>query len=258
MPEVATLASQRLAAPLSSLQANMRFTLRSVGLTLLLVYGMVLALLVRLDPWSRLRPEPLGRHWSRTLLRLLNIRVSGSGTRHRGGALIVANHISWLDIPLLYAQTGTRFVSKSEVQAWPVVGWLADAAGTFYLRRGHHGSRPLLGRLVPFLRAGGSAVIFPEGTTTTGEEVRAFHPRLFAAAIESGCPVQPVALRYGPGAHGESLAPFVGDDDLVRHVLRLLRNPGLEARVVFCAPLDASGCSREQLADAAREAIRTV
>jgi 1-acyl-sn-glycerol-3-phosphate acyltransferase len=240
-----------------ALLTTLRFLLRSLALILLLAYGLLLALLLRLDGAHRLRPEPIGRHWSRLLLRLFDIRVIPSGRPQPGGGLVVANHISWLDIPVLYAQAGTRFVSKSEVQSWPIADWLADAAGTFYLRRGAHGSRPLLARMVPFLRSGGSVVIFPEGTTTTGEDVRPFHPRLFAAAIESGRAVQPVALHYGPGANGARLAPFVGDDDLVSHILRLLRNTGtLEARVVFGAPLDPAGRTREQLAEATREAIR--
>jgi lyso-ornithine lipid O-acyltransferase len=256
MPDTAALGLRRTRALPQVLVTVPRLALRSLALILLLAYGLLLALLVRMDPTNRLRPEPLGRHWSRGLLRLLDVRVTTVGRAHAVGGLIVANHVSWLDIPLTYAQVGTRFVSKSEVQAWPVAGWLADAAGTFYLRRGQHGSRALLGRLVPFLRGGGSVVVFPEGTTSRGQDVLPFHPRLFAAAIESGRPVQPVALRYAPDANGESLAPFVDDDDLVSHLLRLLRHPGLEARVVFTAPLDSAGCTREQLAEAAREAIR--
>jgi 1-acyl-sn-glycerol-3-phosphate acyltransferase len=253
MPEVAAIGPRRPAAS----PGTLRFLPRGFALILLLAYGLLLALLVRASPFGWLRPEPLGRHWSCVLLALLRIRVVASGPPPAAGGLVVANHISWLDIPVLYAQAGTRFVSKSEVQSWPIAGWLADAAGTFYLRRGAHASRPLLARMVPFLRSGGSVVIFPEGTTTTGEEVRPFHPRLFAAAIESGRAVQPVALRYGPGADGACLAPFVGDDDLVGHILRLLRNTGtLEARVVFGAPLDPAGRTREQLAEVAREAIR--
>lgn len=259
MPEIAALPRRRAPAALPALLAHSRVALRSLALILLLAYGLLLALLVRLDPTGRARPEPLGRHWSRALLRLFDIRVTVAGRPPRGAAgLIVANHVSWLDIPVLYAQVGTRFVSKSEVRSWPVAGWLADAAGTYYLRRGQHGSRPLLAHLVPFLRAGGTVAVFPEGTTTRGEDVLPFHPRLFAAAIESDCPVQPVALRYGPGARGAALAPFVGDDELVGHVLRLLRHPGLEARVVFTAPLDPAGRTRQQLAEAAREAIRSV
>lgn len=231
----------------------LRFALRAMLLSLHLAYGLLLGLLVALAPF--ISRERLGSHWSGLLIRLFGIRLTVHGRPMACGGLIVANHVSWLDIPLLWACTPTRFVSKSEVEHWPVAGWLADAAGTFYLRRGKHGSRPLLNQLVPYLRARGSVVIFPEGTTTCGEEVLPFHPRLFCAAIESARPVQPVALRYGHGTHGEPLAPFVGDDDLVSHVLRLLRNHALEAEVIFGEVLAPASQSREALAEAARDAI---
>lgn len=234
----------------------LRFALRALALIVLIAYGLLLALVLKLDFTNRLRREPLGQHWSALLVHLLGIRLRVEGTPMRGGGLIVANHVSWLDIPLISARVQTRFVSKSEVQHWPVAGWLADACGTFYLRRGKGGARPLLNRLVPWLRAGGSITVFPEGTTTDGSDLLPFHPRLLCAAIESGQPVQPVALRYAPSAHGEVIAPFIGDDDLVSHIVRLLRNRGLDAQLVFCAPLAATGRTREELAEAAREAIR--
>lgn len=235
----------------------LRFALRAAGLIGLVGYGLLLALLLKLDGSERLRGEPLGRHWSGLLVRLLGIRLRVDGTPLPGGGLIVANHVSWLDIPLIYACVPTRFVSKSEVQHWPVAGWLADACGTFYLRRGKGGARPLLNKLVPWLQSGGTVVVFPEGTTTNGAELLPFHPRLLGAAIESGQPVQPVALRYAPNARGEHIAPFIGDDDLLSHILRLLHNRGLDARLVFCAPLASEDATREQLAEGSREAIRT-
>lgn len=235
----------------------LRFLLRSALLILHLAYGLLLALIVKLDAGNRLPRERMGSHWSALLMRLMGVRLRVSGMPMSGGGMIVANHVSWIDIPLIYACAPTRFVSKSEVRDWPVAGWLAEAAGTFYLRRGKGGARPLINRLIPHLRALGSIVIFPEGTTTDGSDVLPFHPRLFCAAIESACPVQPVALRYGCGSGGENIAPFVGDDDLVSHVIRMLRNRNLEADVVFGAPLDSRGRTREQLADAARDAIRS-
>lgn len=234
----------------------LRFGLRAVALIVLIAYGLLLALLLKLDFTNRLRREPLGQHWSALLVHLLGIRLRVTGTPMDGGGLIVANHVSWLDIPLISASVQTRFVSKSEVQHWPVAGWLADACGTFYLRRGKGGARPLLSKLLPWLRAGGSVTVFPEGTTTDGADVLPFHPRLLSAAIESGQPVQPVALRYAPNARGEAVAPFIGDDDLVSHIVRLLHNRGLEARLTFCAPIGSAGRTREELADGAREAIR--
>lgn len=258
MPE----AAPALAAPASGFDPGavtrpLRFALRSALLILHLAYGLLLALLVKLDASDRLPRERMGSHWSRLLMRLMGVELRVRGTPMPGGGVFMANHVSWLDIPLIYACAPTRFVSKSEVRDWPVAGWLAEAAGTFYLRRGKGGARPLLNKLVPHLRAQGSVVIFPEGTTTDGREVLPFHPRLFCAAIESGQPVQPVALRYGLGGCGGNIAPFIGEDDLVSHVVRLLRNRGLVAEAVFGAPLDPAGRTREELAEAARDAIRT-
>jgi len=234
-----------------------RFVLRSLGLVLLIAYGMALIAILRLDFGRKLKSEPMAGHWSRLLLRLLNFRLNVYGPQAaEGGRMIVANHVSWIDIQVLCAVAQTRFVSKSEVQHWPVAGWLADAAGTFYIRRGKGGARPLLNKLLPFLQSGGTVTIFPEGTTSDGREVLPFHPRLFCAAIESGRPVQPVALRYGLDSADRNIAPFIGDDDLVSHLLRLLRCRGLDVDVRFARPLDPAGATREQLAEAARTTIR--
>ena len=242
-----------------NLTQHLRFTWRSGRLCVHLLYGLTLALAVRLDGSGRLRAERLAQHWSARLLRILNLRLRVVGEPPDGRALIVANHVSWLDIPVLSASLPARFVSKSEVRHWPVAGWLADAAGTFYLRRGKGGSRPLLNRMAPYLAGGGAVIVFPEGTTTTGEDVQTFHPRLFAAAVESGSAVQVAALRYGRSrTSGEHIAPFVGDDDLVSHLLRLLRDPGLSVELHFCAQLDTTGQSREALAEQAQRAVRRV
>ena len=100
--------------------------------------------------------------------------------------------------------------------------------------------------------SGGALTVFPEGTTTDGCGVRDFHPRLFAAAIASATPVQPVAIRYGLGADGSNVAPFIGDDDLFSHILRILREPALTAEVVYFPALDSDGRNREELSAEAR------
>lgn len=218
--------------------------------------GLALCAAVSLDFTRRLRPERLMSWWSQRMLGIFGIRVRISGAPVAGGHVTVANHVSWLDIPLIGAVEPTRFVSKSEVRHWPVAGWFASASGTFFIRRGKGGARPLLNQLAPHLQTGGSMTFFPEGTTTDGSDVLPFHPRLFAAPIEARHPVQPVALRYGPSSAGASIAPFVGDDDLLSHLLRLLRNPALQAEVMYCSPIEPEGLDREQLARAARTAIQ--
>lgn len=242
---------------------------RAFLLILLLLAGLLLAAVLLADRRGRLSRERLGQWWHRRLLAIFNIRLRVRGAAIVTPQLTVANHVSWLDIHVLGSLLPTRFISKSEVRDWPVAGALAEAAGTFYLRRGRGrrpaavepctgGSRPLLEKLVPHLRAGGSVTLFPEGTTTDGARVQPFHARLFGAAIESACHVQPVALRYANGHDGEPVAPFVGEDDLLSHILRLLREPGLDVEVTFCAALSPVDADRDELACAAESAIRRV
>ena len=234
--------------------ARVQFSYRALHLLVHLLVGLVIAVALQCS-FGRLRPEPLARWWSARLLAVFNISLRCRGSALGRARLSVANHISWLDIPLISASQDTRFVSKSEVRDWPVAGWLANAAGSFYIRRGRGGAAPLLKRLCPHLERGGSVVIFPEGTTTAGEQPGLFHPRLFAAAIAAECPVQPIAIRYGRASNGEHIAPFIGDTTLAGHILRLLREPALRAEIFYCAPIPSRGLDRNTLAEAARASI---
>lgn len=211
--------------------------------------GLGLVAAVKLDGTQRLDPQKLGQWWARHLLHILAIRLTVHGTPHAGGHVIVANHVSWLDIFVLLASEPTRFVAKSEIRDWPVAGWLANALGTFYIRRGKGASGPLVERLVPYLRQGGTVVIFPEGTTSDGQQILPFHARLFAAVVESGVVVQPAALRYGLTDEGLNVAPFVGEDDLLSHLRRLLALSSLNAELHYApALMPDSEVSREQWA----------
>jgi 1-acyl-sn-glycerol-3-phosphate acyltransferase len=250
-------AAANAASPALLKNKHMLFLLRSLRLLVHISVGITLATLINLDFTGRIDADDWARRWLKRLMRILGIRFSIHGTPVEGGQMIVCNHISWLDIPLVGAALCNRFVAKSEIQHWPVAGWLAKCIGTFYIRRGPGGSRPLLEKLRPHLKAGGSVVIFPEGTTTDGREVLPFHPRLFQAAMDAHCIVQPVALRYGPAPDGRELAPFIGDDTLVDHIVRLLRSPGLSAELHYCPPILLKAHEdRHALARHAEEAIR--
>ncbi|MDP3858516.1 MAG: lysophospholipid acyltransferase family protein [Stagnimonas sp.] len=235
----------------------MLFLFRCLRLICHVALGLVLASLIKFDFTRRIDADDWARRWLKRLMRILGIRFSIHGSPVEGGQMIVCNHVSWLDIPLVGAALCNRFVAKSEIQHWPVAGALANCIGTFYIRRGPGGSRPLLEKLRPHLHGGGSVVIFPEGTTTAGREVLPFHPRLFQAALDAGCPVQPVALRYGRAADGRDLAPFIGDDDLVSHIVRLLKAPGLSAELHYCVPVFPEALEdRHGLARRAEDSIR--
>src|SRR5581483_2962058 len=145
------------------------------------------------------------------------------------------------------------------VGKWPIAGALANAAGTFYIRRGAGGTKQLIQAIAKHLRDGGSATVFPEGTTTEGGRMLKFQPRLFAAAIESGTPVQPIALRYGLAANGENIAAFVGEETLTHNLRRLLKERELEVELRYCEPLQPqAGQNRAGLAQAAHAAICAV
>ncbi len=205
------------------------------------------------------RRRRLVRWWMRHLLHILNVELRVSGAAPVHGALIAANHISWLDIPVLGALLEAGFVSKQEVRTWPIVGGLAARAGTIFLARGARDTVTLAAdHLTWTLHQGRAAIIFPEGTTTDGGNVRRFHARLFQAAVRTRAPVQAVALSY-PCAHDARAAhpavPFVGDTDLITHLWRLLGEERLVAQLHFCAPLVAVGRARRALAEQSRTQV---
>ena len=237
----------------------MRTIFRGARLILHLFTGVALVLLVALDWSGRIAPEPLTRWWNARLLKILNVRLRVRGQRPHGARLIVCNHISWLDISVIAASDLTRFVSKAEVASWPIAGWLANAAGTFYIRRGAGGTKQLTQAMATHLRGGGAVTLFPEGTTTEGGGMLKFQPRLFAAAIDSDSPVQPLALRYGRAANGENIAAFVGEETLTHNLRRLLRERELTVELTWCAPIHPqAGQDRTALAQAAHAAICAV
>jgi lyso-ornithine lipid O-acyltransferase len=192
--------------------------------------------------------------WHRRLLRAVGVVVEHAGTPVPG-ALLVVNHVSWLDIPVLGGLAPVRFLSKAEVRQWPVIGWLAVLAGTLFMQRGAHQASATAELIAAELQAGATVAIFPEATTGDGRALKRFHARLLAAADGGRIPVQPVAIRYGRAAEPDAVAPFIGDDSLLPHLGRVLRHPSLSVRVSFLPRIDAAGCSRRALAEVARAAI---
>jgi len=201
--------------------------------------------------WGRM----LIRTWSRAALAALGVRVHEVGCLDPRAGLLVANHISWLDIPVLHAVAPVRFVAKSEVSSWPLVGILAAAAGTVFLDRRRitalHGA---VERTTDLLRRGDRVCVFPEATTGPGGPPRRFAHSLFQAAVDSGVPVQPAALRYIRAGGTDDVVPFVGDDTFLAHLRRLAAQPRTDAVVQFAPVLDA-GTDRRTLAAQARSHV---
>ncbi|QGU33351.1 lysophospholipid acyltransferase family protein [Thermochromatium tepidum] len=197
------------------------------------------------------------RWWHGRLVRALEVEVRVEG-QLEPGCLLVGNHISWLDIPILGAQGEISFLAKSDIRRWPLIGWLADLAGTRFIERGAHRAESVARQILSDLAARNTVMIFPEGTTTDGRTLGRFHPRLFAIAQHPGVRVQPVAIRY---RRRDTLAldqsvPYVGDDSLIANLSRLVRHPGLIACVHFLTPIQAlEGESRRALAERTRGLI---
>jgi 1-acyl-sn-glycerol-3-phosphate acyltransferase len=191
----------------------------------------------------------------RGLVTLLPLHVEITGRPTDRPALWASNHVSWLDIAVLGAHSPLSFLSKWEVRQWPVIGWLARAAGTLFIKRGQAAGQAIEAQLGSRLGSGVSLVIFPEGTTTEGDRVRAFHGRLFSSALAAQVPIQPDAGSYQRNGQLDHTAPFVGDDDFHRHLWRLLGSERISVQVKFLPPIPSAGCTRNQLARAAQSQI---
>ena len=186
--------------------------------------------------------------WALGLLACAGVTLEVRGTPpSQGPVLLVANHLSWLDIPVMHAARYCRFISKSDVQDWPLVGTLATAAGTLYIRR--ESRRDALRMVVSMreaLLAGEVLAVFPEGQTGDGRDLLPFHANLLQAALDADAPVQPVGLCFVDRASGAvSHAPsFVGDEGFLGSVWRTLAAPGITAVVHFGVPERAQGRDR--------------
>lgn len=194
---------------------------------------------------------------SRGVLAALGIRLEASLAHAQPGALVVANHISWIDIFVINAALPSAFVSKEEVRHWPLIGWLAARSETVFLRRGSRGHAKVINnQIAGILGRGNYVAVFPEGTTTDGTHLLHFHAALIQPALAVGRPVLPVAISYWAGDGTRSLAPaYVGDVSLLQSLQAIVRSRRLVARVATMPVLGLAGEDRRQVAAAARAAI---
>ena len=200
--------------------------------------------------------------WSAQMLHCLAITLVVKGQHViTGPMLLMANHISWLDITALHAARFCRFVSKADIKKWPVIGTLATGVGTVFIEReSRRDAMRVVQHISERLRAGDVIGVFPEGTTSDGQGLLPFHANLFESAIAANAPVQPVALQFIELATGKpSLAPcYINDDTLARSVWRTLMTPGIAVKITFGAPQWAEGRTRRQWAEAVRADIETL
>ncbi len=210
--------------------------------------------------------------FARGVLDAFGVRHASRGRLPRRGALIVANHVSWLDVLVLLAYAPARLLAKREVQSWPLIGFMAAAAGTVFIDRDRPRALPTtVSDVAAVLRAGHVVAVFPEGTTWCGRSGGRFRPALFQAAIDAGVPVAPVTLRFALGdagsavagsavagttVGGTTVAAYIGDDTLLASVRRVVAARGLRVTLhAHPALYPMPGASRRALAHAAQLAV---
>ena len=200
-------------------------------------------------------PRPVSR-WSARALKIMGIRIIDHGKPPSNPGLVVANHISWVDIPVINSLTGAAFLSKNSIRYWPVIGWFAAASGTIFIRRGKHEAQQVSNAIAERLLEKRNLAIFPEGTTSDGSKVRRFFPRLFAAAIKTGSPVIPIALRYTSEGKPDKHIPYIKGRSFLAILFGILARKESKVHVYFCDPILPSGQDRRSLANLSRSTLQ--
>jgi 1-acyl-sn-glycerol-3-phosphate acyltransferase len=204
--------------------------------------------------------EILVRRWSQQLLVLFKIRVrfiDQSGGQIPDHALIVANHVSWLDIFVLNSWKACHFVAKSDIRSWPIAGWLSAQAGTIFLARGKQRDvRRIYEGLVHQLQDNKRIAFFPEGTTAAQGEILPFHANLFEAAIEAKVPILPFAIRYvDQSGQLHHAVDFIGEMTFEESMRAILNAGEITAELIQLPSISSDAAHRRELALAAREVV---
>ena len=212
---------------------------------------------VLLRHWPPARRQRERQRWSRRLLHILGVELRDGTTRPEGGTLVVANHISWLDVFALLAAFDARFVCKAEVRRWPVIGFLVARNEALFVERESRTAIAKANReIVAALRAGEVVVVFPEGTSSDGSRVLPFHAATFQSAIDAGTPVAPIAVRHVDASGGRSTAAaYCNDIGFVESMFAILGSRGLAVELAALPRLDSCGSGRRELASGARALI---
>jgi len=209
------------------------------------------------------RQRALLRWWSAKLLRILNVaaRVHGPPPAKRErGAMIAANHVSWLDIFLICSVRPTRFIAKAEIRDWGLVGWIVERSGTLFIRRDQLRDTARINGIVHAALAQADCVgLFPEGVTTEGDVLLRFHAALFEPAVANEAHIHAAAIRYGK-ADGSLCreASFRGERTFMESLRLIIAEPRIVADIRFAPAFEPGGAHRRDVARKAHERVATL
>ena len=247
---------------ISILASILRFVSRSLLLTGFLLFLLIPSLM--LVNYHRRRGTQEGSRnadqaairLSRRLVWFFGLRLKAMGEPQTGAVLMVANHISWLDVPVLHSACAMGFVSKAEVDNWPVFRYIARTGSTIFHQRGNHDSAAGVSSLMAQrLKQDRAVAIFPEGGILPGAPIRVFNARMFRAAVDVGCPVQPITVRYMRDGRIDEEVAFRVSESMLVNFCRQLARPKSIAEVHFLPVINAADQPRRFLADSARAAV---
>jgi 1-acyl-sn-glycerol-3-phosphate acyltransferase len=208
------------------------------------------------------RRDALSAAWSRRLLRILRIEARVHGFPAEGlpgNLLIVANHISWLDIFVLTTVQPARFIAKAELKHWPLVGRFAKNVGTLFIDRARRHDTHKINQHAADALAGGDVIaIFPEGTTSDGRDLLPFHGSLLQPIVDTEGHVQPIGIRYLCRDGGINDAPaYIGATTFMQSFWRVTGERVTIVEMHLAPLLPARARHRRELSRAAEAAIRT-
>ena len=199
--------------------------------------------------------------WSRLMLHAMGIEVRVKGHPAQGPVLMASNHISWLDILVIHGACHCRFVAKSEIRHWPLLGVMTAGSGSLFIERSsNRDALRVVHQMAEALQQGDVLAVFPEGGTGDGVTLLPFHANLLQAAISADAPIQPIALQFLEAQSGvKSFAPcYHADDTLLGSLWRTLCAPPLLAQVRYGDTQHAEGKTRREWADALRSDVETL
>jgi 1-acyl-sn-glycerol-3-phosphate acyltransferase len=202
------------------------------------------------------RRRGLHAWWSRKLVRIVGVEIRVEGLPPGPGSLVAANHVSWIDVFCVSSVRSTRFIAKSEVRDWPVAGWIAERAGTLFVRRARRHDTARINDIVHAALAQGDCIgLFPEGTTTMGDRLLKFHSSLFEPAVANRAIVHPIAIRYEHADGSLSRAMAYDDLSFMQSLALILRQRHVIARMTFLDVVQVEGLARREVAAVAQERI---
>lgn len=217
-----------------------------------------------LFPWCT-REQKLARiqHWSQQILKVFNIQVNAHNVPSLSqvkGSMLISNHVSWLDIFAINSVLPGQFIAKEDVRKWPIIGYLAAKANTVFVsrQRGSGSTQGKVDGVATALRTGAQVTLFPEGTSTNGEQVLPFKSSFFQAPIDAKAKVWPVLCFYPAdnGGTNETMA-YYGDVSLVRSLRDLAAQKSAVIELTFYEAIDATQQERRDLANHIQEMLST-